>query len=469
MEGILEHINIKGLHGNRNIDVQLKNNTLIIVGENGSGKTTFLQILFYVLSGKWGPLLQNRFDSIHIKISGKKYEIDYEELSDNYNSIMSSNYRHSRTRPNLPSAIIHQLEELLASGRDEQIPFEIERLATKYGFPKRYLQDEFTILKHRYDITDNKFWNDIKEIQKLINAQIIYLPTYRRIERELNSILKGVDSDEFQAAKRNRNFYRETEESYIELVEFGMKDVENAIESTLLRLKEFARENLNKLTLGYLGDVLEQEYDKVTILQIVNASEDTIRGVLNRIDERILSKHAKESLYEVIDKARRSKELDERSKIICHYFLKLLKFQESLQEREKQISNFCDLCSEYIVDKKFVYNSADFSFSIVPISTKNENDAINLSDLSSGEKQIVSLFSHLYLSGKEHYFVIIDEPELSLSVPWQRRFLTDIHNGAFCSGLVAATHSPFIYDNELKGYSHALGEFISFGDMNKCQ
>jgi predicted ATPase len=79
--------------------------------------------------------------------------------------------------------------------------------------------------------------------------------------------------------------------------------------------------------------------------------------------------------------------------------------------------------------------------------------------LSSGEKQIVSLFSHLYLSGQNKYFVLIDEPELSLSVPWQKRFLVDVCSGSFCAGLIAVTHSPFIYDNELKKYAHSLGEF----------
>jgi ABC-type transport system involved in cytochrome c biogenesis ATPase subunit len=86
---------------------------------------------------------------------------------------------------------------------------------------------------------------------------------------------------------------------------------------------------------------------------------------------------------------------------------------------------------------------------------------IGLSDLSSGEKQIVSLFSHLYLSGRDRYFVLIDEPELSLSVPWQKRFLVDIKKGTFCAGLVATTHSPFIYDNELRPFAHAIGEYIN--------
>src|SRR5271155_60715 len=62
---------------------------------------------------------------------------------------------------------------------------------------------------------------------------------------------------------------------------------------------------------------------------------------------------------------------------------------------------------------------------------------------------------------EDKYFVLIDEPELSLSVPWQRKFLVDIRSASFCVGLVAVTHSPFIYDNELKRYAHGLGEFIA--------
>ncbi len=165
-------------------------------------------------------------------------------------------------------------------------------------------------------------------------------------------------------------------------------------------------------------------------------------------------------MINVIDSARSNDVPNEHSKIIYHYFLKLLNFQELLRKKEKPISDFCTLCSEYTVDKLLVYNSANFTFAIVPKENRNPKERIELSDLSSGEKQIVSLFSHLYLSGQKHYFVLIDEPELSLSVPWQRRFLTDIRRSGFCEGLIAATHSPFIYDNDLRQYTHSLGEFV---------
>jgi predicted ATPase len=96
-----------------------------------------------------------------------------------------------------------------------------------------------------------------------------------------------------------------------------------------------------------------------------------------------------------------------------------------------------------------VYDELTFSVKILDQSGSD----IDLSVLSSGEKQVVAIFAHLYLEGAQDLVVVIDEPELSLSVPWQKRFLVDIKNSGRCGCLVAVTHSPFIYDNELKGNS----------------
>lgn len=47
----------------------------------------------------------------------------------------------------------------------------------------------------------------IQRLRDLLSAQILYLPTFRRIERELSSILEGIDPDEL---RRNRvNFATE--------------------------------------------------------------------------------------------------------------------------------------------------------------------------------------------------------------------------------------------------------------------
>jgi predicted ATPase len=96
-----------------------------------------------------------------------------------------------------------------------------------------------------------------------------------------------------------------------------------------------------------------------------------------------------------------------------------------------------------------LYDEVNFKIYIKPDGAA----PIEFSMLSSGEKQIVSLFSHLYLSESQFYYVLIDEPELSLSVEWQNMLLPDIWNSGRCKFLLAVTHSPFICENEFDKYA----------------
>lgn len=40
-----------------------------------------------------------------------------------------------------------------------------------------------------------------------------------------------------------------------------------------------------------------------------------------------------------------------------------------------------------------------------------------------------------------------------------KSILEDIKNSQFCCGLVAVTHSPFIFENSLEVYARGLSEF----------
>ena len=443
---------IKKLHGYKSIDLKLVDNTLILVGENGAGKSTVLQLFYYLLSGQWSSMAKYHFESVCMTIDNKKYTLRYADIEKSFRSI------DRRVLTHLPPSVRHQVFNLLEQTEGRLVTPELERICERYGVSLPFLMHELNIFHHSSSKKAEPLREALDGIRKSLNAQLLYLPTYRRIEQELSLIFKGLDDRELRNRGKMLSEQRKGD-TFVELIEFGMKDVDDAITETRKELDRFARESLNNLTFSYLGDVVEHKYTTVNLKKIKSAPPKTVENILNRIQDPILSSANKQHLRDIIDGVKAGGDQNEHAQVICHYFTKLMAFHEELEAKEAKIVNFCGICNDYMVGKEFRYDTSNFQFSIRPKETDKAGDEIELHHLSSGEKQIVSLFSHLYLSGGKNYFVLIDEPELSLSVSWQRKFLLDIRNANFCAGLVAVTHSPFIYDNALRKYAHGLGEF----------
>ena len=112
-------------------------------------------------------------------------------------------------------------------------------------------------------------------------------------------------------------------------------------------------------------------------------------------------------------------------------------------------------------DKQFSYNEADLSLDLEStVNTGLIQEVLDLDMLSSGEKQLVALFATIYLDPQNHFVILIDEPELSLSIYWQRKLLPDVMKSPNCDFLFAVTHSPFIFDNELQEFTTGMNEFV---------
>lgn len=448
----LTRFSVTGLRGGTRIDATIENNILIFVGENGSGKTTLLRMMFSFLSGKWSNLNQFHFDTISADVDGREFRIRRADITRAF--ALDHDRLIRRLGPNARTTI----RELIKSGAYDKADKYMRSAALRYGIP---MPDDASV--DLFDEVGNKAAQTLRRseavLRDALDCQILYLPTYRRIERELTSILGSDGTSDRQKSPARQ---QEDGDHYIELVEFGMKDVKKAIEDNLEGIRDFQRVEATNLTLSYLGDVVSKAYHDTNTDEIESASDEAIEAVFSRVDETILSSINKDHLRNTIVQARSPYAIhSEHEQIVLHYFTKLLRLQKELEKRESNVREFCELCSSYIRDKIFIYNSSSFSFEIV---SNIGGGPVELADLSSGEKQIVSLFSHLYLSGIKRFLVLIDEPELSLSVPWQRRLLVDIVRGQFTAGLIAATHSPFIYDNHLRSYTRALGEFVTGPD-----
>ena len=91
--------------------------------------------------------------------------------------------------------------------------------------------------------------------------------------------------------------------------------------------------------------------------------------------------------------------------------------------------------------------------------TSDSGRDIALTDLSSGEQHELVLLYELLFGVRDDALILINEPELSLHVGWQVRFLPDLQRIQKLRPLqiVMATHSPQIVNDrwdlteELKG------------------
>jgi predicted ATPase len=69
---------------------------------------------------------------------------------------------------------------------------------------------------------------------------------------------------------------------------------------------------------------------------------------------------------------------------------------------------------------------------------------IKLSDLSSGEKQLLIILGEALLQQKAPWIYIADEPELSLHVTWQEKLTSNLRHINPSAQIIFATHSPDI-------------------------
>lgn len=118
-----------------------------------------------------------------------------------------------------------------------------------------------------------------------------------------------------------------------------------------------------------------------------------------------------------------------------------------------------------------------FQFKQMKISNMNGMKVIDevsgkpipLSRLSSGEKEILVLFYNLLFENTDGGILLVDEPEMSLHIVWQRMFIDDLKKIAALRNLtvIIATHSPQIINGN-RNIQIDLGELYKDG-LNKTK
>lgn len=459
----ISRFRINGLHGTRNVDLEIDGNQLVLVGSNGLGKTTVLTLFYLFLSRQWIRLAELPFESLELVMNSQPIRLTKVELAEAISlrhDAQTDFWRH------LPLSIRERIrrtpelfEQIALGQTDERTLTALARYA---GLSPREVE-RFLLPRIRGEqlglFARSPVVRRLEDALQPLDSQIVYLPTYRRIERDLESIFPELE-DEVRAFNRRRSRQEKSASNYIELVEFGMEDVTGKIEHVLHEVEGTARSELNALAGSYLREVIRGQADVYEQSTLASLSDDTVEQILGRVEEKTLDYSDKTRLKQVLTKLRSSTPItDEKDKYAAHFFSKLMVIHEALGKKEADIARFVRVCNEYLDAVRLHYDERTYKVRLSK-TEGGEPIELELSQLSSGEKQIVSLFAHLYLDGPDNFAVLIDEPELSLSVEWQKRFLPDILDTGRCRFLFAATHSPFIFDNALDPHTRDLRRFV---------
>lgn len=104
-----------------------------------------------------------------------------------------------------------------------------------------------------------------------------------------------------------------------------------------------------------------------------------------------------------------------------------------------------------------ILNTEKLQYKTISVSNKNEieftnvnNQKLEFHQLSNGEQFIIILFYLLLFEIPDNALVLIEEPENSLHITWQKAFLKDIKAIIALRGfdMLISTHSPAIIDGE---------------------
>lgn len=442
---MIDYIKIYGLHNEMDVSLNFNGPIKIIIGDNGSGKTTVLNALYCILTKDFSKLSSLSFEKIELKIKDTKKIII--KKSDLYRGWDIEDLYHPATRALLDYISEIDLIELLDLARTEGFsktrrnpkfrkifennswtaPEIYERLRHVINIKNKKLEMSNEQQENLFeDFIDSKNLTKIKEIiTDSVKGKVLYLPTYRRVEEAI----------------KNFGDFNDRSISKSPLIKFGMEDVEERFRKIQRELKDSAVRlyaNLNGKMLTQLASkhvALEEDFVKIE-------NTDALKIVFARVGDSI-TRETEENILSLID---RGDIKQERYHPLVFVLSNLIDVYDEQKETDESIKSFIKVANKYLVKKEFIYDENNVEISVINKKSKN---IVTLENLSSGEKQLLSLFSLLYLEEEKNYIVIFDEPELSLSIEWQEMLLPDMLKSGKCKFLVAATHSPFIFDNEL--------------------
>ena len=370
----------------------------IIIGRNGTGKTTFMNILHSILSLDIEGINNNDFNSAEIKLQdGRKFKtIKIKKIEKDTSPYSIIEYQLSSKKYAL--RVINNDDRRVSISYRRRVHEESEELRVELG--KLVSLSSLSVYRLRN--------SDDLEVRDKYGTRFI-----NPVDYKLSELMQELTKYQLELSQRARDIGLELQKEVLASILYSKEDVDDTAYNI-----EFDRE--------------KEKQNLLNAYTQLNAIDTNVRRKINfhvdNIDNTISKLKRKEK--DGID-IRSIEALRKTQKIIKMS----LKSKENTSLVFAPIEQFLNILKEFITDKDFVFLGG-------ALFIDNAHGPIKQESLSSGEKQLLILFIETLLQREQQYIFITDEPELSLHIQWQRNIIPAIKKLNPNAQIIAATHSP---------------------------
>lgn len=433
----------KGVHGYLDMSLSFNARLNFLIGPNGSGKSTALALMEAMLTPSIKDLTLTEFSEAGIIIDevGEERSLVVEKHEENITISVSwvleklTLRRLDKQKRELLASDIRAAEDYFEKLSFEYSSSDVIRAISQLNPPvflgierqhKSRISEEEGLLGESdlYRLNARVHSNTKRLLHGnlspgLLDSQLLIQEGYREARRRLDSAQDQLRRDFLLASFQ----YSDVDDSNNNAFFFGRITDEEMVRITQSR-DEITRALIN------LGVPENQVNDKVgRFYEKIDRLAERLDNVQNGADpetiflEFLMNRGHIDRIFDVIALVRKYKDSTDRT------FDRVNKFREQMnwffKDSRKKLS--LDQVGRIRISK--------------PLSGSMPLDA-----LSSGERQLLIIFSHVFFNsfGDRSKVFVVDEPELSLHIRWQESLVERIQSVLPDAQLVFATHSPDI-------------------------
>lgn len=434
----VKSIHARQLFGMYNHDIVLKpERTTIVFGRNGVGKTVMFKLTHALLSGEMAPmldLLRYPYHEFKVVLSdGSKVaavRIEEKGVAQAQLSYLPGAGGEATT-----FTINEMVFTRLAARLERHLPFH------QVG-PDRWRDDEtgevmnaLEVVSRWGELGDHDVSKDVAGWKNLVGS---HLPQTLLIQAQ-RLIRVGRASA--------RTYLRQESTAIRDTVSAYSADLKSRIDQTLA---EYGREAQRR----------DQTYPQRLLQQASAPSGEGLMAQEDIIDSlhTLKRQQAGYQALGILDEQTQNMALNDDQLLTDVYRAAMSVYVRDTQAKLRIVDNLAqrvrlllDLMGEKFSNKALKIDPQ--THDLVVESTHGKAQRLSVNALSSGEQHQLVLAYDLLFRTQPNTLVLLDEPELSLHVDWQERFLKDLKAVIDLVGFDAllATHSPYIINghNEL--------------------